>query len=104
MQIGHQLVPRFMSAERRQGGVLEIIRQRLGRCGYIKSNGRRDRAVVLVVRKRADLLRHVIPFFEAIAAFIHKAAGLREVRTHSSCDGDIIIGRARATELRWPCR
>ena len=64
-KIGYQLVPEFhVSQNGDRAQVLEIIRQRLGGCGYIKSNGRRDRAVVLVVRKRADLLRHVLPFFE----------------------------------------
>jgi LAGLIDADG endonuclease len=43
---------------------LRIIRQRFGGCGYVKSNGRRDRALVYVVRRRTDLLEHVIPFFE----------------------------------------
>jgi LAGLIDADG endonuclease len=40
-----------------------LIHERLG-CGYIKPNGRRDRALVFVVRKRTDLLDRVIPFFE----------------------------------------
>ena len=41
-----------------------MIRKRFEGCGYIKSNGRKDRALVYVVRRRDDLLRHVIPFFE----------------------------------------
>ncbi|MGH3013081.1 MAG: LAGLIDADG family homing endonuclease, partial [Gaiellaceae bacterium] len=62
---GYQLVPEFhVSQNGDRAQVLEIIRQRLGGCGYIKSNGRRDQAVVLVVRNRADLLDRVIPFFE----------------------------------------
>jgi LAGLIDADG endonuclease len=36
----------------------------MGGCGYIKRNGLRDRALVFVVRRRADLLEKVIPFFE----------------------------------------
>jgi hypothetical protein len=32
--------------------------------GYIKSNGKKDRALVYVVRRREHLLEHVIPFFE----------------------------------------
>ena len=44
--------------------MLELIHERFGGAGYIKSNGRKDRALVYVVRKRDDLLRHVIPFFE----------------------------------------
>jgi LAGLIDADG DNA endonuclease family protein len=62
---GYQLVPEFhVSQNGDRAQVLEIIRQRLGGCGYIKSNGRKDRAVVYVVRRRQDLLEHVIPFFE----------------------------------------
>ena len=64
-KIGYQLVPEFhVSQNGDRAQVLEIIRQRLGGCGYIKPNGKRDRAVVFVVRRRADLLEHVIPFFE----------------------------------------
>jgi hypothetical protein len=44
--------------------VLGLIRDRLG-CGYIRRNGRKDRALVFVVRRREDLLEKVIPFFEA---------------------------------------
>jgi LAGLIDADG endonuclease len=44
--------------------VLEIIRERFGGSGYIKSNGRKDRALVYVVRRRQDLMAHVLPFFE----------------------------------------
>ena len=43
--------------------MLEPIRERLG-CGRIRPNSKRDRALVLVVRKREDLLGRVIPFFE----------------------------------------
>jgi hypothetical protein len=62
---GFQLVPEFhvsQNADRRQ--VLVLIRQRFGGSGYIKPNGRKDRALVYVVRRRDDLLTHVIPFFE----------------------------------------
>ena len=31
---------------------------------YIKPNGRKDRTLVFVVRRREDLLERVIPFFE----------------------------------------
>ena len=41
-----------------------MIRERFGGCGYIKPNGRKDRALVYVVRRREHLLEHVIPFFE----------------------------------------
>src|SRR6266566_8483594 len=43
--------------------VLGLIRERLG-CGRIRPNSKRDRALVLVVRNRRDLLERVIPFFE----------------------------------------
>jgi hypothetical protein len=62
---GYQLVPEFhvsQNGDRRQ--VLDLIRTRFGGCGYVKSNGRKDRALVYVVRRRVDLLEHVIPFFE----------------------------------------
>ena len=62
---GYQIVPEFhvsQNADRAQ--VLDVIRERFGGCGYIKSNGRNDRAVVYVVRRRNDLVGHVIPFFE----------------------------------------
>jgi hypothetical protein len=63
-RLGFQLVPEFhvsQNADRAQ--VLELIRDRLG-CGYIKPNSKRDRALVLVVRDRRELLQRVIPFFE----------------------------------------
>jgi hypothetical protein len=63
-RVGFQLVPEFhvrQNGDRAQ--VLELIRRRLG-CGCIKPNSRRDRALVLVVRNRRDLLERVIPFFE----------------------------------------
>jgi LAGLIDADG endonuclease len=62
---GYQLVPEFhVSQNGDRAQVLGLIRERFGGCGYIKSNGRKDRAVVYVVRRRGDLLEHVIPFFE----------------------------------------
>ena len=59
-----QLVPEFhvsQNGDRRE--VLDLIKRRLD-CGYIKRNGRKDRAMVFVVRRRQDLLAKVIPFFE----------------------------------------
>ena len=62
--VGFQLVPEFhVSQNGDRAQVLELIRSRLG-CGYIRPNSRRDRALVLVVRKREHLLGRVIPFFE----------------------------------------
>ena len=61
-----QLVPEFhvsQCPERRQ--VLDLMAQRLG-CGRIRENhrGSTDTTLVLVVRRREDLLLRVIPFFE----------------------------------------
>src|ERR1700736_4673733 len=62
---GYQLVPEFhVSQNGDRAQVLGVIQQRFGGCGYIKSSGRKDRALVYVVRRRHDLLGHVIPFFE----------------------------------------
>jgi hypothetical protein len=62
---GFQLVPEFhVSQNGERDQVLRLIQAQFGGCGYIKPNGRKDRPLVLVVRKREDLLRHVIPFFE----------------------------------------
>jgi len=63
---GYQLVPEFhVSQNGDRAEVLELIRRRFGSVGYIKRNGRRDRALVYVVRRRDHLLREVIPFFES---------------------------------------
>jgi hypothetical protein len=62
---GYQLVPEFhVSQNGDRAQVLQLIRERFDGCGYIKPNGRKDRALVYVVRRREDLLGHVIPFFE----------------------------------------
>jgi LAGLIDADG endonuclease len=62
---GFQLVPEFhVSQNGDRAQVLRLIQARFGGCGYIKSNGRKDRALVYVVRRREHLLEHVIPFFE----------------------------------------
>jgi LAGLIDADG endonuclease len=62
---GYQLVPGFhVSQNDDRAQVLVMIRERFGGSGYIKPNGRKDRALVYVVRRRPDLLEHVIPFFE----------------------------------------
>jgi LAGLIDADG endonuclease len=62
---GFQLVPEFhVSQNGDRAQVLEIIRERFDGCGYIKSNGRKDRALVYVVRRRQDLLAQILPFFE----------------------------------------
>ena len=63
-RVGFQLVPEFhVSQNGDRAQVLELIRTRFG-CGYIRPNSRRDRALVFVVRKREDLMRTVLPFFE----------------------------------------
>jgi hypothetical protein len=61
-----QLVPELhvsQNPERRE--VLDLLRQRFG-CGRIVENhrGSSDTSLVFVVRKREDLLKRVIPFFE----------------------------------------
>jgi hypothetical protein len=62
---GFQLVPEFhVSQNGERSQVLSLIQKRLGGCGYIKPNSKKDRALVYVVRRRADLLERVIPFFE----------------------------------------
>ena len=63
-RVGFQLVPEFhVSQNGDRAQVLELIRQRLG-CGTIRPNSKKDRALVLVVRNRTDLVERVIPFFE----------------------------------------
>ena len=63
-RVGFQLVPEFhVSQNGDRAQVLHLIQERLG-CGRIRPNSRRDRALVLVVRNRSDLLERVIPFFE----------------------------------------
>jgi hypothetical protein len=64
-RLGYQLVPELhVSQNGERAQVLELIRERFGGCGYIKPNGRTDRVLVYVVRRREDLMEHVIPFFE----------------------------------------
>jgi hypothetical protein len=63
-RVGFQMVPEFhVSQNGDRAQVLSLIQERLG-CGRIRSNSKRDRALVLVVRNRNDLLERVIPFFE----------------------------------------
>ncbi|MDP9284835.1 MAG: LAGLIDADG family homing endonuclease [Actinomycetota bacterium] len=63
-RVGFQLVPEFhVSQNGDRAQVLRLILDRLG-CGSIRPNSKRDRTLVLVVRKREDLLERVIPFFE----------------------------------------
>ena len=69
-RLGWQLVPEFhvsqnpQNPERRQ--VLDAMVRRFG-CGRIRENhrGGSDRTLVLVVRNREDLMKRIIPFFEA---------------------------------------
>jgi hypothetical protein len=65
-RMGWQLVPEFhVSQDASRVEVLHLIRDRLD-CGTIRENhrGSRDTTMVFVVRRRADLLTKVIPFFE----------------------------------------
>jgi hypothetical protein len=58
-RFGWQLVPEFhVSQDRHRASVLHLLQAHLG-CGYIKANakrGSRDQCLVLVVRKRTDLI------------------------------------------------
>ncbi len=66
LTFGYQLVPEFrVSQNSERASVLELFRKRLG-CGRIGPNHRSrtaDRTMVLVVRRRDDLMEAVIPFF-----------------------------------------
>jgi LAGLIDADG endonuclease len=76
---GFQLVPEFhVSQNGERSQVLELIRRRFGGCGYIKPNGRKDRALVYVVRRRHDLLERVIPFFESSPLLSSKQEDFRK--------------------------
>ncbi len=62
-----QLVPEFhVSQNRERRQVLDLLAERFD-CGRIVENhrGSRDTSLVFVVRKRADLLFKILPFFEA---------------------------------------
>jgi LAGLIDADG endonuclease len=73
-RFGLQLVPEFhVSQNGERAQVLELIRGRLG-CGYIKPNSARDRALVLVVRNREELLGRVVSFFERCPLLSSKQA------------------------------
>jgi hypothetical protein len=65
---GWQLVPEFhVSQNPERASILLLLKSRLG-CGRIRPNARpggSDTSLVFVVRKREDLLRRVIPFFES---------------------------------------
>lgn len=79
---GYQLYPEFhVSQNGDRAQVLELIRQRFGGCGYIRPNSTKDRAVVFVVRKRADLLERVIPFFERSPLLSPKQADFEKFAT-----------------------
>lgn len=79
--VGYQLIPEFrVSQNAERNSVLEIIKETLG-CGYIKQNhpgNTRDKANVLVVRNREDLLTKVIPFFETYQIISAKADEFRK--------------------------
>ena len=79
--VGYQLIPEFrVSQNAERNSVLEIIKETLG-CGYIKQNhpgNSRDKASVLVVRNRNDLLTKVVPFFETYQIISAKADEFRK--------------------------
>jgi hypothetical protein len=63
---GWQVVPEFrVSQDVSRSEVLRLVRERIG-CGTVRENhrGSHDHTLVLVVRKRRDLLERVIPFSE----------------------------------------
>ena len=65
-RVGWQLVPEFhVSQDASRAQILDLVRERIG-CGSIRENHRRsdDHTMVLVIRRRTDLLEKVIPFFE----------------------------------------
>lgn len=82
--VGYQLIPEFrVSQNVERNSVLEIIKETL-ECGYIKQNhpgNKRDKASVLVVRNRKDLLTKVIPFFETYRIISVKADEFRKFST-----------------------
>ena len=67
-RFGWQLVPEFhVSQNPERASILLLLQVRL-LCGRIQpnaKNGGHDKALVFVVRKRSDLLKKVIPFFES---------------------------------------
>ena len=92
---GFQLVPEFhVSQNGDRAQVLRLIQARFGGCGYIKPNGRRDRALVLVIRRREDLLKHVIPFFERSPLLSSKH---REFLSFAHIVREMALGRHRTT-------
>ena len=102
-RLGLQLLPEFhVSQNGDRAQVLELIRVRLG-CGYIKPNSKRDRALVFVVRRRDDLLRRVIPFFERNPLLSSKQAGFEKfsaiVRAQGLGDHRTEIGFRRLLEI-----
>src|ERR1700685_4086751 len=65
-RLGLQLVPEFrVSQDVARVELLRLIQATFG-CGALRENHRRsnDHTFVLVVRRRVDLLRSVLPFFE----------------------------------------
>ena len=90
---GYQLVPEFhVSQNGDRSQVLGVIRERFGGCGYIKPNGRKDRALVYVVRRREDLLEHVIPFFERMPLISSKQ---KDFRTFAAIVRAMALGHHR---------
>jgi hypothetical protein len=116
---GYQLVPEFhVSQNGDRAQVLWLIRERFGDSGYVKSNGRKDRALVYVVRRRRDLLEHVIPFFERSPLLSSKQEDFKKFATivrsmalgqHRTPDGFVRLlevalsmnGGGRFRSVRW---
>ena|SRR5581483_925376 len=91
---GWQLVPEShvsQNPERRE--VLDLLERRLG-CGYIRENhrGSRDASLVLVVRRRKDLIERVIAFFDSQPLLSSKQAEYLVFRS-------IVLAMARGEHL-----
>jgi hypothetical protein len=67
LEFGYQLIPEFrVSQNRERVVVLETLRSVLG-CGRIVPNDRHnpsDRTMVFIIRRKADLVGRLIPFFD----------------------------------------
>jgi hypothetical protein len=84
-RFGLQLVPEFhVSQNIDRAQVLEVIQKRWG-CGTVRPNSKHDRAGVLVVRNREELLRRVIPFFEASPLLSAKQADFEKFANVVRC-------------------
>ena len=98
LRFGFQLVPEFrVSQNSERASVLEHYQRVLG-CGRIVVNDRKrpqDRTMVFVVRRRSDLLEHVIPFFHRNPLLSEKR---RSFETFEAIVSAMAAGRHRTRE------